>query len=529
MTATHPADARETARQLLTRGESRLRDGDLEGARQILTQALALDRDLAPAHYALGNCFRRLRLAAEAEAAFKAALALDPGMRQAWFGLAFLYRENGRWDEAAEQLRAVSRHFAMDRDVLHQAGGLMGDFGEYADAAKLYEEMVEVEPQARNHLRLGQYYEKAGRYADAARALSKALELNPDAGAAYLLLASTRRFTGTAGDDALLQDFRAALARPGLSPMTQVCLHFALGKIHDDLARYDEAFAHFEQGNRLRRQGQSFDASWWQGFGRRIGELEPAALKAPAAPAPGGPAPLFVVGMLRSGTTLVERILASHPKVRGLGEVIWLDESVSRATQESGHPFPECLDSLDAAMCASLRNDYVRHWPDGGGDASFLVDKNPLNFTYLGFIARVFPDARIVHCRRDARDTCLSVYFQNFANPNNDYAYDLGDIGRYHNVYAEIMGHWRRLLPPGMLHEVSYEELVSDQERATRALLEDLGLPWDKRCLEFASQPDAISTASVWQARQPLYAGSVGRWRHYERHLQPLLATLKPA
>lgn len=520
-----PAQDRESARQLQARGEERLRFGDLSGAREALTQALVLDGEPAESHYLLGNCLRRLKLADEAEAAFKAALTRDTDMARAWFGLSFLYQENGRRVDAAENLRGLVRHFASNREVLHQAGGVMGDFGLYADASALYEEMVTAEPEARNYQRLGQFYQKQGRFQEAGAALLQALELNPDAGAAYLLLANTRRFKP--GDAPLLQRFTQALARPESSPTTRVCLHFALGKMLDDMERYDEAFRHFEQGNGLRHPGQYFDAGEWEGFARRVGLVDGKAL-APQWTMPGGTAPVFVVGMLRSGTTLVERILASHSKVSGLGEVTWLEELVTQAVQDGGSTYPEVITRLDEVRCTELRREYARHWPQDARDAAYIVDKNPLNFIYLGFIARVFPDARIVHCRRDARDSCLSVYFQNFANPQNNYAYDQRDIGRFYRSYAEIMGHWRRLLPRGMLIEVDYEKLVGHQEQTTRRLLEELGLPWDPRCLEFHSQPDVIATASVWQARQPLYNASVGRWRHYERHLKPLLDILGP-
>lgn len=525
-TASQPSPAQENARQLRAQGARRLNDGDLEGARRLLTQALELDPASAEGHYLLGNCLRRLRFTAEAETAFKAALKLDPGLTAAWFSLAFLYEENGRWDEAAEHLRRLSGQFAGDLDILHRAGGLMGDFGLHEDAAKLYETILKREPQARNHLRLGQYYQKLGRYADANRAFTAALDLNPDAGAAYLLLANSRRFGRDAGDQALLRRFTQAIEGGSPSRMTRICLNFALGKIHDDLDEYDKAFGYFAEGNRLRHAELPFVAEEWLESARQVegmgADLFPAARQAA-----GDTAPLFIVGMLRSGTTLAERILASHPQVSGLGERHWLAEVVQRATALTGQPHLAALPRLDDKMAASLREEYLRHWPKDGRTPVYRVDKNPLNFVYVGFIARLFPEARIVHCRRDPRDTALSIYFQNFAHPDTSFAYDLGDIARFHNGYARMMRHWERVLPAGMIHALRYEEVVEDQEKTTRALLEALGLPWDPACLQFEQQPDSISTASLWQARQPLYKQSVGRWRRYEKHLGPLLSVLE--
>ncbi|HEY1990837.1 MAG TPA: sulfotransferase [Gammaproteobacteria bacterium] len=515
------------AQQLLTQAQNRLQFGDLTGAQRLLEQAVQLEPS-AEAYYQLGNCHRRLHQPEAAESAFKHAIQKDSNLVAAWFGLCFLYEENGRKDEAAEYLSKFLGLFEANLDLQHQAGGLLADFGLYKDAAALYERILPRQPQARNHLRLGQYYQKLGRYEDAARELTAAVDGNPDLGAAYLLLTNTRRFTREAQDQALLQRLTAAVQDPTLSRTTQVCLNFALGKIHDDLDSCDTAFGYFAKGNALRHETERFSALEWLDIARQIEELKPSEVAPLHKAGAKGPRPLFIVGMLRSGTTLLERILASHPQVTALGETPWLEVSVGRAAGESSQPYPACVAYMPESMVDSLRDDYLRHWPKSRKGAVYMVDKNPLNFMYLGLVSRLFPEAKILHCRRDARDASLSVYFQNFANAQNTYAYDLVDIAQFHNGYARMMRHWERVLPRGMLHEIRYEDLVQDQEQQTRALLESLELPWDERCLSFDAQPGSIATASVWQARQPLYAQSVGRWRRYERHLGPLLKHLAP-
>jgi hypothetical protein len=227
---------------------------------------------------------------------------------------------------------------------------------------------------------------------------------------------------------------------------------------------------------------------------------------------------------------LLEGILARHSQVVGLGETAWLDETATLAGSLNSRTYPAYLAEIDSAQTGRLREEYLHHLPkQAPQNTIFMVDKNPLNFVHLGLIARLFPEAKILHCERDARDSCLSVYFQNFANQDNGFAYDLSDIAHFHNGYKRMMQHWARILPPGMLHSIRYEDLVNAQEPQTRTLLESLGLPWDAACLDFQSRPDGIATASVWQARQQLYTQSVGRWRHYQRHLGPLLNTLAPA
>ncbi|HSN17362.1 MAG TPA: sulfotransferase [Gammaproteobacteria bacterium] len=511
---------------LLTQAQNRLEFGDLGGAQKLLEQAIELHPS-AEAYYQLGNCHRRLHQADQAEMAFKQALEQDPGLVPAWFGLCFLYEENGRKDEAAEYLSKFLRHFEDNLDLQHQAGGLLADFGLYKEAAALYEQILRRQPQPRNHLRLGQYYQKQGRYADAARELTAAVDGNPDLGAAYLLLAHTHRFGNDAQDQALLRRLTAAAQDPTLSRTTQVCLNFALGKIHDDLDDCDVAFRYIATGNALRHETERFSAEEWFDFARQIEGLRPSDVTPLHKTGGKGTRPLFIVGMLRSGTTLLERILASHPQVMALGEASWLDFTVARAMTENSLPYPGLLTQLSDQTVDSLREDYLRHWPKSRKGATYMVDKNPLNFIYLGLISRLFPEAKILHCRRDARDTSLSVYFQNFANAQNTYAYDLTDIGHFYNGYARLMRHWERVLPRGILHEVSYEAMVQGQEQQTRELLESLDLPWDERCLKFDAQPASITTASVWQARQPLYTQSIGRWRRYERHLTPLLDALE--
>ncbi len=511
------------AQQLHTQGMERLAFGDLEGARQLLARAIAAGAG-AQSHCQLAICLRKLGLQAEAETEFKTALAQDRSLIQAWFGLVFLYQEMGRYKESRASLAEASQQFAADLLTQHKVGGLMGELGYYEDAVGVYEAILKTEPAARNFQRIAQYYQKLGRYAEAEAAFLSAIDRNPQAGPAYLMLANTRRFSEV--DTGVMERFDSALKLRGLSPDTEACLQFGLGKIYDDQGRHDEAFDHFSQGNRLRRQQAAFEPRQWRDFAREL-QTRSDVYPDVVSPLPqGSPAPLFIVGMLRSGTTLVERILASHPRVHGMGEVNWIAELVGQAVSQTGVAYPALLDVLSDKQIADLRAAYAGRWPRDSKDATYIVDKNPLNFIYLGLIARMVPNARIVHCQRDPRDTAVSIYFQNFANAVNVYAYDLADIGQFHNGYREVMRYWERVLPQGMLHSVVYEKLVSEQEAETRRLLAALGLEWDPACLEFQTLSDKITTASAWQARQPLYSSAVGRWRHYERHLRPLLDTL---
>jgi len=488
-----------------------------------LVEAVGLDPDLALAHYELGNCLRGLRRPEEAEAALKTALRVDPRLAPACFSLAFLYRETGRLEAARDCLLELCRISSGDQGLLHQTGGLLADLGCYQEAADIYARLVRDAPLAASFQRLGEYSQKLGRFEAAADAYSQAIRLDPTRGAAYMLLANTRRLQEP--DRPLRELFAAALDRQDLGPDDRACVHFALGKLHDDLKEYDQAFTHFQEANALRRRQFSFDRAAWRGFVERSQRVF-AQVKFPGPADPDLPRPGFVLGMLRSGTTLVERLLSNLPQVASAGETELLDSFIERISVLKGRPYPECILDLDADELAAIAGDFRRQASLAHPGKALVLDKNPLNFMHIGLIALLFPEAPIVHCRRDPLDTCLSVYFQNFAHTRNNYAYDLGDIAAFYAGYESLMDVWQAFLP-GRLKEVRYEEVVSQPESSMRALQADLGLEWSAEAIRPQANPATISTASVWQARQPIYTGSMGRWRNYARHLPPLQDALR--
>ena len=236
--------------------------------------------------------------------------------------------------------------------------------------------------------------------------------------------------------------------------------------------------------------------------------------------------PVFIVGMVRSGTTLVEQILSSHPDVYGAGELPDITE-ITRALPGflgTGDRYPECLPKLTPEAADVMARRYLDRLTQIAPKARRVTDKLPGNFMYLGLIEFLFPGARIIHCMRDPVDTCLSAYFQDFSN-NHPYAYDLSNLGAFYRGYLKLMAHWRKVIHLPLL-EIKYEDLISDQERVTRSLVEFCGLEWDNRCLQFHETKRFVGTASHDQVNRPLYRESIQRWKNYERHLEPLLAAL---
>lgn len=521
-----PTATQSRARRQLERGLHYIEAGDMQAAGNALLEAVRLDDSLALAHYQLGNCLRRYGDQARAEQALQAAIERDASLNEAYISLAYLYHESGRDGDAGQTIDKLLAARADDVALRFQLGGLLVKFGLFADAERIFASCPQSDARhAQALLTLGNAYQATGHFDQAERAFTQAIELNINADTAYLRIANTHRFQ--ASELTLVRKFESLLEHQELTPSTRICLHFSLGKICDDLGDYERAFAHFQLGNELQHQHVKFEREDLLDYVARAKRVFTAELLRAAAAIPDGrmPQPLFVVGMLRSGTTLVERILASHPACHGLGESELVDALTRDIAAQTQASYPECAERLTPPLAARHANALRSAWPAPARDLAHVVDKNPLNFLHLGLIAMIFPQAPILHCLRDPLDTCLSIYFQHFAHPRNTYAYDLDDIAFFYRQYRELMAHWQRVMP-GRIHEIRYENLVSNPEAETRALIAAAGLAWDPACLESHKHAARIETASIWQARQPIYGGSVGRWRHYQPHLDGLRQAL---
>ncbi|WP_200376895.1 tetratricopeptide repeat-containing sulfotransferase family protein [Thiocystis violacea] len=529
--------------------------GQTEAALAAKRQAVELTPDDAEAHANLGNSLQEIGRAAEAEIHCRRAIALHPALASAHSNLSLALLQQGQLTAAeisARQALALQPGFP---PALNNLGMVLMEAGLLAEARHCFEQAIGAQPGfAKAYLNLGNVLIHLGLIAPAAAAVQTALAQSPTFAEAWVAwakiaqnegdfataeqrlrqaLACDPEFSGAWAELAHLRkmtrantawlDQALALAAKGLPPARESELRYAMGKYCDDVGDYDQAFAHYRQANRLKRgYGQAYDpAARQQQVERLCRTWSAAALRQAHPEASASELPVFIVGMPRSGTSLLEQILASHPDVFGAGELsFWSDPA--RALGDA------CLDAppdelpLARLAVAALANLAQR----AGERPRRVVDKMPGNFQYLGLIHAVFPNARIIHASRHPIDTCLSIYFQNF-HARHTYANDLDDLAHFYRHYRRLMDHWRTVLPADRLLEVSYEALITDVEGWSRRIVDFLGLPWHPDCLAFHRTPRTVATVSKWQVRQPVYHTSKERWRNYEKFLEPLLPLLE--
>lgn len=447
----------------------------------------------------------------QAEGLYRALIGANPDDPDPRHLLGLIHLSRNEVEAAVGQIARAAAILPGSARVQFNLGEALFRANRYAEAAAAMRRSVESDPsQAIAWHRLGRTLAILGRTAEAADSLRRCLVLDPQHVAALRDLADS-------GATDVIEPLRVVLARPDLPGRDRIDAGFALAAALDRADQFDQAFAALTEANRLMRDhlaetGQAFDPVALRAYvdGRMAAFTRDRVAQASGAGHP-TEQPVFIVGMPRSGTTLVERMLASHPAIIGIGEGSAIGDLAGALEQASQ---PEAIRAIAERHVSWLRLM--------AGTAERVVDKTPDNLFHLGAIACLFPRARIIICRRDPRDVCLSCHFQGFALPM-PYTTDLGDCALRVREADRMLTHWKTELPLPML-EVDYEAVVANPERACRRILAFLGLPWDAACLGFHADPGIVTSASVWQVRRPVYGGSAGRWRRYQRHLGPLLA-----
>jgi tetratricopeptide (TPR) repeat protein len=492
-------------------------------------QAIAIKPNYAYAYNNLGNALRQAGRLDEAAASYLRAVEIEPKLAAGYRNLGIVGFESNRFTEAIshyQQALTIDPNYAEAHNDLGNTFRMLGCFDE---ALAHYNKALAIKPDyAEAHNNLGVAYKMLGRIEEARRACEKAVQLAPRRVLFYAGLADTIRFTD--GDRHLAAMERLALDPAMLDSEEQTQLHFALAKAFADLAQHDRSFRHLLEGNALKRQQISYDGTaLLEQFDRIRLIFSPALIEQKRGLGDPSAVPIFIIGMPRSGTTLIEQVLASHFRVHGAGELSDFYDAVGRLAAREGIslPYPELVCQLTGPNLREIGADYLACVKRLAPSSERITDKMPGNFIATGLIHLALPNARIIHIRRDPIDTCFSCFSTLFA-ADHPHAYDLGELGRYYRAYAALMGHWRDVLPEGVMIEVQYETLVTDFEPQARRIVAHCGLDWDDGCLAFHRTQRPVQTASMLQVRQPIYQSSIGRWRPYQDWLGPLLVALDP-
>ncbi|HEY2659497.1 MAG TPA: sulfotransferase [Caulobacteraceae bacterium] len=507
-----------------------LAEGRLDVAEREVRSVLALEPASATAAHVLGEVLRRRGRLADATALLAQCLDRAPDLDLARESYALALLAIGEPAKALVQLERLLAKAPGDNRCRMMKAAALTEAGDFAAAAQVTASLLEVFPdQPQAWLLYGNGLRTLGRIDEAVAAYGRCIVLDSDCSEAYWSLANLKTYRFSAEACAAM---RARLSEPRLGPVDRSNLHFALGKAHEDAKDYAAAFDHYARGNAIQRELRGYDPARTTGFVQRSKALfTPAFFAERAGWGSAAADPIFIVGLPRSGSTLIDQILASHPSVEGTRELHdlqviadWIE--LQRGAEQS-FGYPDQVEALPRDLCAKFGRDYLK-WTSAQrkSDRPRFTDKAPWNFLHTGLIHLILPKAKIIDIRRHPLGCCLSAFKQHFAS-GFDFSNDLTDLGRYYADYVDLMAHFDQVLP-GRIHRVIYEDLVENTEAEVRRLLAYLDLPFDPACLRFFENPRAVATPSSEQVRRPIFADAVDQWRHFEPWLAPLKDALGP-
>ncbi len=466
--------------------------GNYTVAAEMINKAIASDPQNPISYSNLGVILSTLGNQEDAVKAYQQALRLRPDYAEAWNNLGTALRTSGKLESAIDSYRQALQYKP-----------------DYAEAWN----------------NLGNALKSLGRLESAIDSYRKAIQYKADYVEAHCMLARTKLHNRY---DDEVQAMEKLLSKPDINVEEKIQLCFGLGKAFEDIKQYDKSFNYLLDGNRIKRTTFNYSISEDEGFFKKLIDVFDTTFFAQRdGYGVSENTPIFILGMPRSGTTLVEQILSSHHQIQGAGELNDLKQILLTTNPKlTNHTFPDYVPELKCDDFTQFGTEYLRRINryNSAGKAH-VTDKMPSNFLYIGMIRVLFPSAKIIHCKRNPVDTCLSCFKTTFEEVQK-FAYDLTELGQYYHLYQKLMSHWHTVLP-GYIYDIQYEELVAEQETQTRRLIDHCGLSWDEACLSFYKSDRVVKTASDVQVRRPIYKSSVQLWKRYEKHLGPLLSALE--
>ncbi len=491
----------------------------------MLTQSRAKGTANADLHYQLGLIYKADSQIGEAIRHLTAANRLKKRDTQVISHLADAYVRTRDFQSARKFVRKMVELQPRDENVLLYHAEFLEKCGQYAQALTVWEKLCTLFPQSTDSLEgLASCYQTLGRWEDAEKTYRKTLAIDPTHAQTLYLIANSRKFAKDEAQE-LIAAIRQSLEKTGDDVFT-ANLHYAAGKLLTETGDNDAAMAHYHKANIFRADtGETEDHAL--AYKNTIGAFSRDVIARQSKNGSASTAPVFILGMPRSGTTLVESLLGAHSKIVSGGELGTINNFARRLGVRHANPdaVRDLLAKWNGGDIAKFANEYLETHGDLAEKAPHFTDKMPHNFMSVGLIRILFPQARIIHCRRHPVDNCLSLYTNSMTGFHNSYKNDLKTLGLYYRQYLQLMQHWRREVPGGF-HEVYYEDVVANTELNARRMIDYLGLEWEDGVMQRENSQSAVKTLSVWQVRQPVYTTSAGRWKKFKTHLDPLIDAL---
>ena len=498
--------------------------GSFESAIDSFEKAIALNPKYSEAHYNLGVAFQRTHQLDSSIMCYEKAITLNHAYPSAHNNLGLIMLEKNQPDLAVKSFEwavAYSPEYAEAYNNLGSAFQALNQF----DLAKIqYKKSVSInQDYALAFNNLGNTCKSLGLQDEAINYYEEAIAINTDFAEAHFNLSSLKKYTQ---NDIQISTMKSILSSKNLNKSDQIFINFALAKVNDDLDNKDELFRFLDEGNRLRKTQLNYSVDDYQhkhSVIRKIFSNSLPTIEKKLLNGENSKRPIFIIGMPRSGTTLVEQIISSHPSVYGADELSTISELTNSILKDlSG----QAKNGISEKSFLSMRHQYLESLSNFNINEEIITDKWPLNFQYIGFILSAFPEAKIIHLKRDARAICWSIYKHYFSGNGNGWAYNFDDLASFYGAYLDLMNFWHKLFPD-KIYDISYEKLTINQKNETKNLLKYCDLDWSDSCLNFHTNKRAVKTASASQVRKKIYQGSSKEWSKYEEHIKPLIESLK--